>query len=104
MILALFSLTWYFFSRSVSDAVLSIADQQQVFGAAAPSVAFTDYVSLPATAVPAQAAFSSQLGGSATLFSDCGDVSATHVPSTNTSMQSLRHNTVLLATANPLVR
>lgn len=87
----------------MSDTALPNANQQRV-SAAAPSVAFADYVTLPSAVAPAQATFSSPLGGSATLFSGWGEVSATHVPSTGTTIQSPLHSTVLLAAATPLVR
>ncbi|EFO18762.2 hypothetical protein LOAG_09733 [Loa loa] len=88
--------------ESVSDAALPNANQQYV-SSAAPSVALADYLTLPAVATPAQTTFSSPLGGNAALFSDWGDVFATHVPSADATMQSPHHSTVLLTAAAPLM-
>ncbi|VDM92257.1 unnamed protein product [Litomosoides sigmodontis] len=82
-------------SESVSDTALANADQQHV--SAAASVTFA------ATAVHAQTAFPSPLGGSATLFSGWDDVPVTHVPLTDTATESPRHGTVLLTSATPLM-
>ncbi|OZC11114.1 hypothetical protein X798_01940 [Onchocerca flexuosa] len=88
--------------ESISNTALSNANQQCI-SAAASSVAFADSITLPAAAAPAQATFPSVLSGSATLFSGSDDVSTTHVTLPDTTVQSPRHNTVLLAAATPLM-
>ncbi|VDO28027.1 unnamed protein product [Onchocerca flexuosa] len=88
--------------ESISNTALSNANQQCI-SAAASSVAFADSITLPAAAAPAQATFPSVLSGNATLFSGSDDVSTTHVTLPDTTVQSPRHNTVLLAAATPLM-
>lgn len=92
-----------FYSRSLSHAKSPNANERSI-SSAAPPVALSDRVTLPAVGASAQAPFSSPLSGSAALFPGWDDVSTTHVPSSGATVQSPSRNIVLSAAATPLVR